>query len=74
MSYRADAEFKVTELEAELRTIAKWFNKTHGGPEIGENDLAEMGIELRTLTVAMLDRRSAVGKKLREYERTLEVA
>ncbi len=49
MTIQAHAVEKLAELEKELRTIAKWFSRTHGGPAIGDDHLAEMEPELRTI-------------------------
>ncbi len=69
MTIQTHAVEKINELQAELRTIAKWFNRTHGGPDISEEWLAEMEPTLRTLTAAMIDRREAVGKQLTEWKK-----
>ena len=68
MTIQVHAVEKINELQAELRTIAKWFNKTHGGPDISEDHLAEMEPTTRVVTAAMIDRREAVGKQLAEWK------
>ena len=67
MSYRDHAHEKLDGLKKDLRLIAKWFSKTHGGPDISEEHLLEMEPEMRIMTEAMIERRSFVAKEIRAW-------
>lgn len=69
MTIQQHATDKLAELNKELRVIAKWFSKTHGGPAISDEHLAEMEPELRTITQAMIDRRGVVAKEIADWEK-----
>jgi len=58
--------FRYTEMEKELKVISKWFLRNHGGPEVDADDVEDAA--LRSLTNAMADRRSLIGKQMREIE------
>lgn len=72
MTIQAHATNKLAELNKELRTIAKWFGRTHGGPVIYDGDLAEMEPELRTVTQAMIDRRSVVAEEIADWKKHVD--
>lgn len=57
---------RYNEMAKELRTISKWFHKNHGGPEVNADDVEDA--TLRSLTNAMAERRSTLGKQMREIE------
>lgn len=58
---------RYTALMQELRVIAKWFNRVHGGPDIDANEVEDA--ELRSITRGMIARRSECGTDIRDIEK-----